>query len=248
MRLVIFLLVVLLSCSNSFAQNYTLKGSAELVGKDCYRLTRNVAYQSGAVWHSSKINLQERFDIEFLMNFGTNDENGADGMTFIMQTAGNQAIGHVGEALGFAGFLPSLGVEFDTYQNANLGDPDFDHIAIISNGSTDHNDKSSLVKFIQALPDNPNIEDGKEHLIRITWEPSTHLIEVYFDCQKRVSYTKDIVKDIFNGQPTVFWGFSGSTGLYTNDQTVCLSQKILFNNKYTVCPGQSINLVGRTIK
>lgn len=251
MRSCLIILIIISVSTNAFAQTYNLVGNSESIGGDCYRLTSDYGNQRGVIWYSDKINLAEHFDIEFRMNFGTADTYGADGMVFIMQTVDNQALGNSGGDLGFAGFSPSLGVEFDTFQNTINdfgfnGDPAFDHIAVISNGSVNHSAASSLVKPVQALLNNPNIEDGKEHLIRITWEPSTNLLEVYFDCQKRISFTKNIMNDIFNGQSSVFWGFSGSTGLFTNNQTVCLSKQILFNNLYTICPGQSVNLIGRT--
>lgn len=169
-------------------------------------------------------------------------------MVFIMQTVGNTAIGASGVGLGFSGFSPSLGIEFDTFQNPEIGDPYYDHIAVISNGIVNHNAPTALTQPIQTLLDNPNIEDGKDHLVRITWEPSTRSLMVFVDCQSRIQLTKDIVNDIFKGQTSVWWGFSGATGLFTNNQTVCLAKQILFTNRYTVCPGGSTVLVGRLAK
>ena len=174
-------------------------------------------------------------------------------MVFIMQTVGNTALGGVASNLGFGGFSPSLGVEFDTFQNNNidtglLGDPPYDHVAVISNGSVNHNDPTALSPPVQALINNPNIEDGKDHQVRITWEPSTNVLTVFVDCQLRIRLVKDLINGVFKGQSSVWWGFSGSTGYYTNTQTVCLAKQILFNSFYTVCPGGSTVLTGRISK
>ncbi|RYF77852.1 MAG: T9SS type B sorting domain-containing protein [Cytophagaceae bacterium] len=247
----IYLLVWLLAYPTSVvAQTYNLRGSAAAIGNDCYRLTGTGQFQSGNVWYTNKINLTEHFDIEFLMNFGANDADGADGMAFIMQTVGNTASGANGGGLGFGGFSPSLGIEFDTFENNSAqygfqGDPAYDHIAVISNGSANHNDPTSLSPPVQTLVNSPNIEDGKDHQVRIIWEPSTKVLAVYVDCQLRVRLVKDLINGIFKGQSSVWWGFSGATGLYTNNQTVCLAKQILFNSLYTVCAGSSTVLTGR---
>lgn len=245
MRFAVCFLGIALMASRLFAQSYNLTGNAEALGSDCYRLTKPIANQIGAIWRTDKLNLNTHVDLEFRANFGNNDDNGADGIVFILQTTSNQALGVIGKSLGFEGFVPSLGVEFDTYQNKELSDPAFDHVAVLSNGSSDHFSAFSIAKPVQASTTNANIEDGKEHLIRIVWEPSTMQLAIYFDCQKRISLVKNIVRDIFGGNPEVFWGFSGTTGYYWNEQSVCLPQQISTTNQYSVCAGQSIPLVGQ---
>jgi len=184
------------------------------------------------------------------MNFGTNDASGADGIAFIMQTVGNQAIGATGGGLGFAGFSPSLGIEFDTWSNASefaiSGDPSSDHIAILQNGTIFHLTPDNLAGPVQASASNVNIEDGKDHVVRIVWRPTTTTVEVYFDCQLRLMLKNDIIKDIFKGKSDVWWGFGAATGGGVNNQTVCLKKEILFKNEIkNSCPNQSVQLISR---
>jgi Bacterial lectin len=60
----------------------------------------------------------------------------ADGIVFLIQSdpRGASALGEAGGALGFAGISPSLGLEFDIYQNP--GDPAANHIGIIVDGNS----------------------------------------------------------------------------------------------------------------
>ena len=99
------------------AQSYFLNGTAQSLGGDCYQLTTTQGKQNGTVWYSELIDLSQPFDLNFTMNFGTFDATGADGMVFVLQDVGTNALGQTGGALGFSGFNPSFGIEFDTWQN-----------------------------------------------------------------------------------------------------------------------------------
>ena len=44
----------------------------------------------------------------------------------------------------------------------------------------------------------------------------------------RVEATIDMVKDVFNGDPMVFWGFTGATGGSKNLQRFCTSLNAAF--------------------
>ncbi|MGF1565500.1 MAG: gliding motility-associated C-terminal domain-containing protein [Flavobacteriales bacterium] len=224
-------------------QTYFLQGSAQALGDDCYRLTPAINTQTGAVWYADQLNLNEAFSIEFQMNLGTVDANGADGICFILQTVGTTAIGQSGGGLGFLGFAPAFGIEFDTWQNGEFGDPFFDHIAMISDGDVSHVSANSIAGPVQASASSANIEDGQDHVVRITWNPETQFVEVFFDCELRLTATIDLIGDIFNNQSTVFWGFTASTGGASNNQTVCLQENILSTGPDAlVCTGASIQL------
>lgn len=232
------------------AQNtYNLLKDARAIGNDCYQLTRDVGFQTGVVWYRDKLNLNQPFDIEFTMNFGTNDATGADGIAFIIQTVGNQAVGNSGGGLGFYGFSPSLGIEFDTWDNSRevgvSGDLASDHIAVLQNGHVFHLTSDNLAGPVQASITNENIEDGRDHTVRISWQPQTQTLRVYFDCNLRITLQKDIVKDIFKNNADVWWGFSASTGGGVNNQTVCLKNDIYFKNEIETCANQPIQMISR---
>ena len=104
-----------------------------------HSLDQHLSNQRGGAWHDCQLNLEADFDLEFTVNFGTTDADGADGIVFVLQPfgVGNNVIGSTGGSIGYENgpFNPSLAVEMDTWQNADVGDPWFDHIALTSDGS-----------------------------------------------------------------------------------------------------------------
>ena len=225
------------------AQTYFLNGTATASDGDCYQLTTTQGNQNGTVWYGEQIDLTEAFELNFSMNFGTIDATGADGMVFVLQNVGTNALGETGGALGFSGFDPSFGIEFDTWQNGQFGDLVTDHIGFVSDGSVDHNPPTGLAGPVNANINGTNIEDGEDHPVRITWDPNTTIIAVYFDCDLRLFAEVDLVNEIFNGESEVYWGFTGSTGGSFNNQTVCLAPNIIATDPLVaICPGSSIEL------
>ena len=198
--------------------------------------------KNGSVWYADKIDLEKDFDLEFYMNFGTLD-GGADGIVFVLQDKGNRALGQAGGGLGYEGFSPSFGVEFDDFQNSS--DPAYDHIGVFRDGAINHTHSNSLHAPVPALKNAGNIEDGKDHLVRIRWDASSWLLEVYFDCEKRLSLNYDIQERVFSGKKEVYWGFTASTGGLNNNQTVCLRRDILTADTVPICKGDKVPLNSR---
>lgn len=243
MRNFLLAIALIFSSSLSFGQTYFLNGSAFYLGGDCYLLTPAIGTMNGTVWYADQIDLNQPFDLQFTMNFGTLDANGADGMCFVLQTVGTSAIGTSGGGMGYQDFGTSLGIEFDTYQNGDFGDPSADHIAIEYNGNINHGASTGHIAGpVQASATNVNIEDGEDHVVRITWSPETHIVEVYFDCEFRLQGETDLINDIFGGQSLVYWGFTAATGGSYNNQSVCLREDILNVSEVSVCEGASIQL------
>jgi len=237
-------------CLGAFSSNaqktYNLRGDAvTLPNSDCYRITNNINFQLGAVWYKDKIRLDKSFDLEFSMNFGDKDADGADGMVFVIQTSGNNALGKSGQGIGYADFSPSLGIEFDPYQNLDENDPPYDHIAIEKNGVVNHNLSTNLARPVQALENSFNIEDGKDHNVRINWNAKQSILEVYFDCKKRIEININLSKDIFFGQKEAWWGFTGATGGSNNIQSVCLQKDIVAQDTFQICKDDKVELVAR---
>ena len=119
-----FLLLTLL-CTGGRAQtsvqDFKLGGSARILNDECIRLTDDVQFLSGSAWYEKAIDLDQPFELTVCLVLGKNDELGADGVGFIFHPS--MRTGYRGEGMGFAGLYPSLGIEFDTYQNYHLGDP-----------------------------------------------------------------------------------------------------------------------------
>ena len=246
----IFLFFFLFSFINeiAFAQanTYVLNGSATRNSCNCYTLTTETYDQSGSVWNSTKINLNNPFNYLFNVYLGCIDESGADGIVFILQPI-STSIGTSGEGMGFSGISPSIGISLDTWQNTNLNDPDYDHISIQANGVVTHG--NDLAGPVQASSTSPNIEDCKWHLFRIIWDPATHKLSAWFDEVPRVEAQIDLVANIFNGDPMVYWGFSGATGSAFNLQQFCTALNPNFNTNLatnTVCDQSPVSFFNQS--
>ena len=92
------------------------------------------------------------------------------------------AIGEGANGVGFATLPNVLAVKFDTWFNAEAGDPLYNHIAVHASGpafgtSTDVNDALAVASAV------PDLGDGKYHTVRIEYEPelSGPLGEAYSD-------------------------------------------------------------------
>lgn len=250
MRYSAVLLLLFSITIHCFSQTYVLNGNAQSLGGDCYAVTPSINFQNGTIWYSEQINLNNPFDISFFMNFGANDFNGADGMVFVLQQIGVNAIGINGSGMGYQGFNNSFGIEFDTYSNnsdpntgQNMNDPLFDHVAFLRNGDVNHASANNLAGPVQASSTSQNIEDNQDHIIRITWDPTTSNVSLYFDCILRISQSVNLTGQIFPSSPLVYFGFTGSTGGLNNVQTVCLDTQILAEDQtFNICPGSSLQL------
>lgn len=223
-------------------QPYILNGSATQRTCNCYVLTQDVTNSSGTVWNKNRIDLTQSFNYVFEINLGCKDETGADGIGFILQTQGTN-LGGSGQGLGFKGISPSLGVLIDTWMNGDENDPGYDHLAIQMNGLSDHLGPGNLAGPVTVADGQSNIEDCQWHLFRINWNAVTHLLEVSVDNRVRLSITKDLVNDIFGGNPMVYWGFAGSTGGATNVQQFCaaLRPEFAFNAGQVLCDGTPVS-------
>lgn len=234
-----FLPFAFIISKNSSCQ-YILNGSATQNNCNCYTLTTATYTKSGSVWNSNKINLNNSFDFHFNVYLGCLDLNGADGIVFILQPI-STSVGTTGEGMGFEGISPSVGISLDTWQNFNRNDPSYDHISIQLNGIVTHG--SDLAGPIQASATSDNIEDCAWHVFRITWDASTKKLTTYFDGQFRLRAQYDLVKDVFNNDPMVFWGFSAATGGAYNLQQFCTSLNPLFTTNLpnnSTCIGNAV--------
>ncbi len=200
-------------------ESFRVTGDAVRTGEHCYRLTKNVEWQGGTLWYKNPINLNDPFEMEIDLKFGCSDK-GADGIVFIFHD--RLRTGRPGGGMGFGELKPSLGIEMDTYQNYDLDDPEFDHMAIMTNGNLDHG--NSDLQPVSILPNQRNIEDCKLHRIKIIWNPYAKEFQIFIDNHQRIIRQIDIVGNIFKGNPNVYWGFSAATGGSHNLQEICLEK------------------------
>lgn len=244
----LFIMICLWAVSFSYAQ-FNLVGTArEDTAPDCFILTPNLYDVSGAVWYTQFVDVSKGFDVYARVYLG-NDDYGADGIAFVLQQV-SANVGSVGGGIGYEGLVPSIALELDTYKNP--WDPEYDHIALTTDGYTTHQGNFSLVAprpiknglFGEAL----DVEDGQYHDLHISWNALTQEFRAFIDCDLRLTYHGDIVNEIFNGNPFVYWGFTGATGGLRNEHKVCLDY-VSFTQELrdtTICQGQNVQLNAAT--
>ena len=143
----ILLLLLLFPCATGLAQ-FNVTGSASTLGNDCVQLTPAANSQQGSAWNVDQIDVSLPFCIQLSVNLGSNN-SGADGIAFVLHqlgpnapstsNGGNMGYGnYTGGTFNPPTFNPSLIIEFDTWVNGFLGDPNEDHIALQRDGTNDH--------------------------------------------------------------------------------------------------------------
>nr|7ELV_E Chain E, legume lectin [Methanocaldococcus jannaschii DSM 2661]7EXO_A Chain A, Legume lectin [Methanocaldococcus jannaschii DSM 2661] len=178
-------------------------------------LTTDDYGEAGSVWYYKPVNLSEDLVVEFYAYLGDNPD-GADGITFTLQSLGTNELGGTGGDLGYGGISPSVAVEVDTWLNDFDAPATTDHIAIDVNGNINHT-YNSLTYPTPNPYDLGNVEDGREHLIKIVWNATTKTLQVYFDGNLSLTWNKDITQIIGN---SAYFGFTGGTGGAKNLQYV----------------------------
>jgi hypothetical protein len=212
----IFALLLLIRAGELHA-DWVLRGNAQQSGS-YIAITREENNQIGAAWLDTRLNLTNDFDISVIVNLGTRDSNGADGLSVVLHNdpAGSNAVGGgtLGEWIGMNGIYPALSMEFDTWQNGNQGDPACDHIGInvfpaSGSGLPNHAGGGPVCTA-------GNIEDGLDHTVRLVWNSAARNLLVYFDGVQTHSYTGDIAALL--GSNLAWFGVAGSTGGSVNLQ------------------------------
>ena len=243
MKKILFLPLILAGLYIQTQAQFQTQGDASQgATPNCFILTPALPAQEGAVWGSIPLNLNQPFAIHTQISFGC-DDAGADGIAFVMQTAGpGQAPSQAGGlGLGYFNISPSFVVEMDVFTNTNLADIPEDHMSIMANGNVNHTSPNNLAGPVQTSATSPNVEDCMPHELNLYWDPTTQTFEVLFDCVPRLSYTGNIVTNIFNGNPNVFIGFTAATGASNNLQQICLQNLIIpMPDTFAICEGDTV--------
>ncbi|TAK36244.1 MAG: T9SS type B sorting domain-containing protein [Saprospiraceae bacterium] len=237
-RVALFLLMAgLLFSQGAAAQSFVTNGSATPASGGCYQLTPDQPGQAGSIFSSAPIDLNVPFFFSMRFNFGCKDGNGADGIVFALAQT-NTALGAGGGGLGYLGITPSIAIEWDDYQNGGYSDPASDHMAIMQNGSLDHGSANNLAGPITL----PNIEDCNDHCMTMSWTPSSQTLSSTIDGTP-ITWSGDIINNIFGGNSNVYYGFTSGTGSLSNLHMVCFgSPQVVPMPDVQVCPGESVQL------
>ncbi len=235
------LFVTFLCFSSSLQAQFNLQGTGFSTGGNrCYEMTKAIDFQATTLWSQEKINLNRNFDILAKVNFGDKNNSGGDGMTFAFGRDNKYLDSWNGSGIGLLNLTPSLIVEMDTYSNGDKSDPLNDHLGVHKNGTFQHNTTNNLVPPVNFLAGGGslNVEDGLDHILRITWNAKDTTLVVYFDCVQRISL-KNNIKRIFGNDHNVYWGFSGASGLNNNKQTLCVLRSSALDEYHekTLCEG-----------
>ncbi|MCH2044213.1 MAG: PKD domain-containing protein, partial [Saprospiraceae bacterium] len=195
-------------------------------GTSCFQLTPDISVpQAGAVWNLMPLDLTNGFDFEFCVYLGDKDANGADGICFVLQQDGINALGGGGGNLGYDGITPSIGFELDDFNNnAAFSDIANDHVSINYNGIG----ATAAAGPVDAIAGGGNIEDGNTHNFRITWHPRCETFQVYVDGDLRLTHTDDVVNTVFGGNSTVFWGMTAGTWTQSNLHEFCVENLAIY--------------------
>lgn len=211
--------------------SFTLNGTTIVVSENCYRLTSHESSNDvGSLWCEFPLELENFVDLRFAVNLGCSKYAG-EGMAFVMHTATEQydALGCTGSVMGFGksssckGIAPSLALEIDTRYNRNHKDIYQPHLTLVKDGNLG----APLVTPVRAKAYGKDVRDCEYHDVRITWQPSKQELCIYFDDELRIQYSKDLIEDIFGGQNSVYFGFTGSTSSRANMQMVCIQSLII---------------------
>jgi hypothetical protein len=209
-----------------FNDSATQQGSAIV-------LTQAQVWQNGSAWWKNKVTLanQRAFSSQFsfkMSGSGGWGSGGADGIVFAIQTQSNGA-GSQGSGIGYDGITPSVGIEFDTWQNVDKNDVDANHIAIDLNGNVDSVATTAAGALTTA---GITLENGTTYYAWVDYTGSTNTLEVRISnalarpTEPILTYVHDL-SSVF-GQD-VYVGFTGATGNAFSKHEI---DSFYFNNNY----------------
>jgi hypothetical protein len=235
MKIASLSLLLLFSLTTSgFSQTYQVNGAATAYENGLVKLTPQTGGSVGSAWSSTKADLSQPFDMTFDMFFGCDaSANGGDGITFTFQNQGATALGAAGGNLGLFGITPALSIEFDTYDGTAVGGSNeipADHIAIDLNGAVNNTNQffqgpSGPPVTVQAIAGGRDLENcainaNNFYTVRIKWDPVAKTLQLYEEGVLTMTYTNDLVANVFGGTSLVYWGFTAATGAASNEQWI----------------------------
>lgn len=123
-----------LTLTSSATAGSTVTGEGQVI-----RLVAGGSNASGSVFATTPVSVSGGFSTTFSFRIsspgGSSDGPGvgADGLAFVAQNVGTNALGGVGKGIGYSGLNKSVAVEFDTWRNAH--DPNSNHARVNINGN-----------------------------------------------------------------------------------------------------------------
>lgn len=191
---------------------FVYNGNARRLDEKRHRLTRKLHDARGAVWSSSMLDLRQSFSLKFEVFLGCKYAD-SDGLAFVLQQEGLEALGGGSSGMGYGGMFPSLAVEFDNYNDEYEGANKiaFTHVAITRDGDFNHKSPNNLAGPVEANPKKDQAMGGcRQYTAFIAWDVEKHILSVEVDGKKCLTYKEDIIKTCFGQNPLVYWGFTAA--------------------------------------
>jgi hypothetical protein len=174
------------------------------------RLTPAIGNQGGSAFSTSTVALASNasfstvFSFEILNRGGLG--GGADGLTFTVQTNANN-VGGSGGGLGYAGINNSVAVEFDTFDNGEVGGSN--HVGIDLNGNTNSAYTTGLLT--------PDFDNGSTWWAWVDYNGATQQLDVRWSQTASRPLLAQLSASGLNlatilGNPNVYVGFTAATG------------------------------------
>jgi MYXO-CTERM domain-containing protein len=205
--------------------------SAGLAGEQhTLSVTPPTTSSKGSIYYNQRQNVDLGFVTDFSFRVRDRSGAGADGLTFIVQNAGLNAIGGTGGALGFGtniayptnntGITNSLAVVFDVWDNsANWPTIPGANVLTVQTPHAGFNNPNtpSSIDSLGGIPISGAFNDGAIHHVRVAYTPGT--MQIYFDnlatpaLSVPVNLTNTL--NLTNGQ-SAFVGFTAATGANIN--------------------------------
>ncbi|MEK3883014.1 cadherin-like beta sandwich domain-containing protein [Paenibacillus sp. PL2-23] len=221
------------------ASRLQFNGSASVQGSSL-RLTPAQGNRFGTVFNRERVSLQDQKSFSTYFEFqlsdpGTLNEGeippGADGLVFTLQTNSNDA-GSIGNGIGYGGIGKSIGIEFDTYRNAEapISDPDDRHVAIHFNGSVNHSGKTAGTDYATSY----NFKQGGPYHAWVDYDGLAQTVKVYVSNNSTRPSTPLLTKTGVNltsvlGAEEVYAGFTSATGSAYQNHDI---RKWYFTNRH----------------
>lgn len=187
------------------------------------QITPALRSKSGQLWSRGKINFSSSFTLTYQAYLGTRDLFGADGIAAVFHNdpAGINANGQTGAGIGAQGIQNGIVLELDTYRN-------LPYDIVNDHGSIWLSKLGPQAGVLSTAVDLGNIEDGKWHNVVTTWDYDTRTLSYTIQLGDGSivtagTYTFSSINElenIFGGTLEVYYGYTGSTGYYFNDQRV----------------------------
>ncbi|SDD63179.1 lectin-like domain-containing protein, partial [Aquimonas voraii] len=216
-------------------------GNAYINGTEL-RLTEAASSQAGSAFNNRRVQLGADYSFSSYFTFRMLNPggDGADGLTFTVQTSSNSAV-TVGGGLGYQGINNSIAVEFDTFVNGG-GDADPNHVAIDINGDVSHNVYTAAQGYYAAYGN--EFANGNTYHVWVDYNGANQTMEVrVHGNNSRAAAPVVLNKSGINlasilGTNQAFIGFTAATGGSWETHDI---QTWYFQNRY-----EPIDTVGNT--